>query len=515
MGASMDRPRARHPALAAALSFLFPGLGQAYAGQAWLAVVLAAPVLVLALALILILTIDTGALRNQVLSSSFLVGLLVLDVVLLGWRLFAIAEVGFARPAAVRIGPEGPLATQPEPSHPTQRGATLATVLALIAITIAMHAYLFVVLRQLDSTLGEVFDAGKPPPGLNGTPAPVNKPDYRWNGTERVNLLLLGIDSGPGRQEALTDTILVVSVDPVARTAAMVSVPRDTGFMPLPNTNVYANARYPNKVNQLSTDASSAPERWCPDLSDAHNCGIRVLERSVGLYLGIDVQYYAQVNLAGFAQLIDALGGVRLCLDGDLVDPTYTDTAGRPGRMGITLPAGCRRYDGLDALAYARVRKGDLVLPDGTRQPQNDFKRAERQQEVLLALRNEFAAGDVIFELPGILDAIGQTVATDFPRDKVGDLATLLPLVTGPSIQRVVLGYPDYVNLPTNPGVNYLLRPKRAAIRSEMQQLFGADLKGWYLGSTAAGPSSSTLPNASPASAGSKPSAAASAAASS
>ncbi len=514
MGASMDRTRARHPARAAAPSFLLPGLGQAYAGQSWLAVVLAAPVIVLAVALILILSLDLGALRNQVLSSSFLVGLLVLDVALLAWRLFAIAEVGFAQPAAARIGPEG-VATGSATSRRSQRGATLAVVLALLAITLAMHAYLFVVLRQLDSTLGQVFDAGKPAAGVNGTPAPVNKPDYRWNGTERVNLLLLGIDSGPGRQEALTDTILVVSVDPVARTAAMVSVPRDTGFVPLPNTNVYENARYPNKVNQLSTDASAAPERWCPDLSDAHNCGIRVLERSVGLYLGIDVQYYAQVNLAGFAQLIDALGGVRLCLDGDLVDPTYTDTAGRPGRMGITLPAGCRRYDGLDAPAYARVRKGDLVLPDGTRQPQNDFKRAERQQEVLLALRNEFAAGDVIFELPGILDAIGQTVATDFPPDKVGDLATLLPLVTGPSIQRVVLGYPDYVNLPTNPGVNYLLGPKRAAIRSEMQQLFGADLKGWYLGSTAAGPSSSTLPNASPASAGSKPSAAASAAASS
>jgi LCP family protein required for cell wall assembly len=496
MGASMDRPRARHPALAAALSFLFPGLGQAYAGQAWLAVVLAAPVLVLAVALILILTIGAGSLRNQVLSSSFLVGLLVLDVALLGWRLFAIAEAGFARPAAARIGPGGEVSSESEPSHRTQRGATLATVLALLAITIAMHAYLFVVLRQLDSTLGEVFDAGKPAAGLNGTPAPVNKPDYRWNGTERVNLLLLGIDSGPGRDEALTDTILVVSVDPVARTAAMVSVPRDTGFMPLPNTNVYDNARYPNKINQLSTDAAAAAQRWCPDLADAHNCGIRALERSVGLYLGIDIQYYAQVNLAGFARLIDALGGVPLCLDGDLVDPTYTDTGGRPGRMGITLPAGCRRYDGLDALAYARVRKGDLVLPDGTRQPQNDFKRAERQQEVLLALRNEVAAGDVIFELPGILDAIGHTVVTDFPRDKVGDLATLLPLVTGPNIERVVLGYPEYVNLPTNPNVNYLLRPKRSAIRAEMERLFGDDLSGWYLGSTAAGPSSS--PSSSP-----------------
>jgi LCP family protein required for cell wall assembly len=506
-----DRPRAGHPALAAALSFLFPGLGQAYAGQGLLAAILATPVLLLAVIVIVALSFGTDSLRNQALSSSFLVGLLVLDVALALWRLFAIAQAGFAQawlaqptgrgPAISgtagigQVGPgvvavTGPGAAAVTVSHGegdrARRAVTLSFVVLLMALTLAMHAYLFLVVRELNTTLGQVFDVGKPPTA-NSTTAPINQPDYHWNGTERINLLLLGIDSGPGRQEALSDTILVVSVDPVARTAALISIPRDTGFVPLPDRHVFADGRYPQKINQLASDAAANPALWCPDLTDAHTCGIRSLERSVGLYLGIQLQYYAQVDLAGFAKLIDALGGVRLCLDGDLIDPTYTDPA-RPRRMGITLAAGCRRYSGTDALAFARIRKGYLQLPDGTQQAQNDFKRAERQQEVLLALRSEFAAGDVIFQLPGILSAIGQTVATDFPRDKVGDLATLLPLITGPDIERVVLGYPEYVAEPTDPEVNYLLRPKRSAVRAEMTRLFGDDLEGWYLGSTAAGP---------------------------
>jgi hypothetical protein len=76
-------------------------------------------------------------------------------------------------------------------------------------------------------------------------------------------------------------------------------------------------------------------------------------------------------------------------------------------------------------------------------------------------------------------------VSTDFPRDRAGDLASLLPLITGPDIERIVLGYPEFVELPVDPETNYLLIPKRDAIREEMARVFGSDaLVGWYLGST-------------------------------
>ena len=89
-----DRPRPHHPALAALLSFLFPGLGQAYVGQPLLAAVFAAPVLLIVVGVVAIATLFAGQLRNDLLSSSFLIGALALDVALMAWRLASIGQVG-------------------------------------------------------------------------------------------------------------------------------------------------------------------------------------------------------------------------------------------------------------------------------------------------------------------------------------------------------------------------------------------------------------------------------------
>ena len=129
-------------------------------------------------------------------------------------------------------------------------------------------------------------------------------------------------------------------------------------------------------------------------------------------------------------------------------------------------------------------------MPDGTRETQTDFHRNARQQALLVALRNEVADADTFLELPAILTAVARTVSTDVPRDQAGDLATLLPLITGDSIERIVLSWPEYVDLPADPEVAYILVPRRDDIRAEMARLFGDDeLSGWYLGTTAATPS--------------------------
>ena len=293
---------------------------------------------------------------------------------------------------------------------------------------------------------------------------------------------------GPGRDTVLTDVLLVVSVDPVAETAATISVPRDTGYVPLPDETIYADGLYPEKVNELATQASLDPATWCPDLADdAEACGLRTIERSIGLYLGIEIHHYALVDMAGFASMIDAIGGVELCLEGRLIDPLFDGSlTNAETNRGLVLEPGCRLYDGITALAYARSRQGYIEMPDGERVGQTDFDRAERQQRVLLAMRKELTEADTFLELPQLLSAIGRTVSTDFPRDQAGDFASLLPLIAGPDIERVVLGYPEFVDLPVEPEVNYLLIPKRDAIREEMARLFGLEaLQGWYLGSTA------------------------------
>jgi LCP family protein required for cell wall assembly len=498
----------RHPALAAFLSFLFPGLGQAYAGSRRLAALFALPVALLILVALGMLLAGGSQVLNSVLSATFLTALVVLDAALLAWRLLAIGQVGLARPAATgqretafpvhaASASADAVASRARLQLPSARRAgTLAVVAVMMAVTIVMHAWAGLLLTEINSTLGDVFGGQGSSEGDGhglGNGGPLNRPEYAWNGTERINFLLLGIDSGPGRDEALTDTILAVSVDPVAKTAAMISVPRDTVMTPLPDRSVYPDGLYPNKINALSTEAGNDPARWCPDMpaADGVACGLRTLERTVGLYLGIDIQYYATIDLEGFTHLIDAVGPLRLCLNGTLDDPTYQG----PGdtwtsyKRGIVLKPGCAEYDGIHALAYARARKGTLTLPDGTVEVLTDFMRADRQQQVLLELRREFAKLDLFFELPRTLQAVGATVHTDFPRDKAGDLASLLPLITGPDIKRVVLGVPRYVDPPADLNATYVLTPRRDDIRRLMHRLFGADsLQGWYLASRSLGP---------------------------
>jgi polyisoprenyl-teichoic acid--peptidoglycan teichoic acid transferase len=463
---ALDRPHSRSGSLAALLSFLFPGLGQLYAGSRGPALLFAAPVVLLVAGVLIVTATSIDGLRNELLSAGFLLGAVVVNFGLMAWRLISIGHAGLAtRPLILRQGAR-------------ERVLSIGLIVVLLITTVGMHAWAGALIGRVDSTLNDVFTGDLP--GSSSAPGPVNEPSYRWDGTDRINFLLLGIDSGVGRSEALTDTILVVSIDPVAKTAVMVSVPRDTGYVPLPDTSVYHDGVYPHKINELSTEAGANPAVWCPDMPRAvTTCGLRTLERAIGLYLGVPIQYYATVDLQGFADLIDAIGGVTLCLDGKMVDPEYGGPTW-PGR-GIELPAGCQPYDGAHALAYARIRKGWIELPNGTRENQNDFKRADRQQKLLLVLKEKLAQADLVFELPDILIAIGQTVQTDFPRSLAGDLASLLPLLTGPDIQRTVLSYPQFVDPPLNPLVNYLLIPRRDDIRTEMQRLFGPDLQGWYL----------------------------------
>jgi len=475
---AQDEPRQPRPWLAALLSFLFPGLGQAYAGRRALAAVLAVPVILLIVAVVVLLNGFGGPLRNSLLSSGFLVAVILGNVALFGWRTFAITHAGLMRPT-------------PD-LH--ERRITLTSVAILVVLTIIMHAWVGIVVAHLDDTLRQVFggtavpnDPLPDPSGSGGDDEPVNVPEYRWDGTDRINMLLLGTDARETREAALTDVILVVSIDPVDETAVMISVPRDTGFIPLPDESLFMGGLYPDKVNGLSANAGLDPETWCPDLdADADACGLRTIERSIGLYLGIEIHHYALIDMAGFAELIDAVGGLRLCLPGELHDPEFDGSLDNLDvEEALVLPEGCHEYDGLDALAYARSRKGWIEMPDGSREPQTDFSRNERQQAVLLALRDELAQADLIFELPDVLRAIGRSISTDFPRDQAGDLASLLPFIAGPDIERIVLGHPEYVDLPAQPHVNYLLLPKREAIRQEMARVFGeGELSGWYLGST-------------------------------
>jgi len=466
---------ARRPsaALAAALSFVLPGLGQAYAGRGRLGLLFAAPIIVLAGIFIGAFLLGTDALLRVLVVPGALIVVLVLNLGLLLWRLMAIGEAGLTPIAARRRSP-----------------ATVAVVVLLMLITVAMHTWLAGATVAADRALALIFN---PPVGTGYIPPAFGHldpmvPEYRWDGTERVNILLIGYDSGPGRVDENTDTLMVATIDPTTRTAALVSVPRDTGYVPLPDRRVYADGVFPRRINELASAANADPGLWCPALEAGDDCGIATLRESIGLYLGLEIHHVAWVDLLGFAALVDAIGGVELCLPGVLADPRYGGPTWE-GR-GIVLEAGCRVYDGAHALAFARIRQGTVTMPDGTVEDQNDFLRAARQQEFLLAFQQQVAATNLLVSFPGLLNAVSQTVTTDFPRTQAGDLASLATLVGSRDVERVVLGWPGYVELPVDPLTYYLLIPRRDAVRDEMALLLGGPeaLVGWYLATTDAGP---------------------------
>lgn len=487
--------RPRQSWLAALLSFFVPGLGQAYLGRWTIAALLVIPFIAVVAAMAIVWLVGMDALRSQAFSTPFLLGVFVLNAALLAWRIFAIAHAGLADRERMRsIGAR---------ARTWRSRASLGVVTLLVLTSVGMHAYVAMVVMQLNDTLGEVFaerpggdgsTAEEPGGGNEPGTGPDESPRPEWNGHERVNFLLIGVDEAPGRDASLTDTILAMIIDPVDESGVMISIPRDTGFMPLASSEIYTSGLYPYKINQLAAEATANPSTWCPDMvidtpDDATACGIATLQESVSLYLGVPIHYYARVDIQGFERLIDAVGGIELCLPGRLVDPSYSDAV--TGQRGLELPAGCGRYDGASALAYARSRQGWIEMPDGTREPQNDFLRADRQQEILLALRQELEDANLLFDLPPLLEAIGSLVRTDFPRSRAGDLASLVPLIAGPSIERVVLGHPEFVDLPPDPRANYVLTPRRDAVREGMEELLGTEgrLEGWYLGGTGDAPS--------------------------
>jgi LCP family protein required for cell wall assembly len=488
----------RRPWLAAFLSFVLPGLGQAYAGHRRLAVLFVVPVLGVVLIAAGTWTGAIGELRNSIWSSGVLAAVGIGNALMFVWRSLSIGH------AATAVG---------EPDDRDGRRAGMLATAVLVVASAGMHLWVGGVVSQLDGTLDQVFagddGSGGPDAGDAGgeqgegvDPEPQPTPTYRWDGDERINVLLIGTDEAPGREAVLTDVLLVVSVDPVDRTAVMISIPRDTGFVPLADESRYAGGLYPDKINGLAATVALDPQAWCEGRlgDDPAACGLETLRTSIELYLGLEIHNSAQLSMEGFADMIDAVGGIELCLPGRLVDPEFDGSltnasSGEP----LVLPAGCHDYDGIEALAYARSRKGWIQMPDGERIPQNDFARNERQQGVLLALRRELAEADTFLELPGLLSAIARSVSTDFPRDQAGDLASLLPLIAGPNIERVVLDYPTFVELPVDPAANYLLVPKRDAIRGEMERLFGADaLRGWYLTTDLPAPTPTADPDETP-----------------
>jgi LCP family protein required for cell wall assembly len=288
-------------------------------------------------------------------------------------------------------------------------------------------------------SFANVFDQPERPG--RGVPPPAGP-----GSNERLTVLLVGADRSPSRNTNLTDTMIVASLDPVGKTVSMVSVPRDLVDVPLGNGNTYGP-----KLNSLVEYADRHRDQF-PD------GGMATLQKAIGALLGVDIHYQAEVNLNGFRRMVDAVGGVDIDVTKAIDDPTYD------GGHGFSIDVGRHHLDGKTALAYVRSRKG---LGD------SDFTRAIRQQQVLLALRDTVTKdGSLLWELPDLLRAVGGSIRTDMPYQRLPELAAIVDEIGHGGVVTALVRHPLVRSVDTRYGSS--LEPDLEAIRAMAAKLFPA-----------------------------------------
>jgi LCP family protein required for cell wall assembly len=241
-------------------------------------------------------------------------------------------------------------------------------------------------------------------PAVTPEPAPTF-----WSNPDRITFLLIGVDFMTGRSHALTDTMMLATLDVHTNKATLISVPRDTAYFPLYFGPMSGETF---KLNELMS-AASDPSFGSPD------SGVKTLENEIGFLVGLPVDYYAAVDLEGFVQIVQALGGVDIDVKTAVNDP-FT---------GTFVPTGLIHMDGHLALKYARSRESS-----------SDYARARRQQEVLVALAHKVVSPDVVPQLTTLLPLAWTTIATDFPMKYARNFITAFRRVGTPT--ECVLGPP-------------------------------------------------------------------------
>lgn len=389
--------------IAAAASAIVPGFGQLLNGRRRLAQWFGLPaLLVVAIIVLVVATRSPARLIASIVSPTAMGMLLTLNAVVLAWRLASVIHAFFDGRYAVWSGRAG--------------AAGLAFVLVAVVVP---HGIANAWGSTAQTTFAQIFEGDR----AVGPGDLVAATDRGPGADERVNVLVVGIDKVPGRTATLTDSMMVVSIDPVGATVTMVSLPRDLIRVPLDEGSVFGP-----KLNSLMAYADRHPDEF-------PRGGMRTLQDAIGALLGIEIHYYAQIDFFGFVKLIDAVGGVDINVKRSFYDETYDGLGVNPkGVRGWGVEAGLQHFDGGEALAYARIRK-----PAG----ESDFTRAARQQEVMVALRNRVMAdGSLLMNLPALLAALGDLVTTDIPTDRLPDLAAIADEMDPGSVVRVVIQKP-------------------------------------------------------------------------
>jgi polyisoprenyl-teichoic acid--peptidoglycan teichoic acid transferase len=268
----------------------------------------------------------------------------------------------------------------------------------------------------------------------------------------RLNVLLLGADDGADRDGVRTDSVMVASIDTKTGNTSLISLTRNFMRMPFPADSplhkFYPTGFWdPNGKKEQPEFYLDAMYRNIPKLhpgilGPSDNEGADVLKQSVGEALGLPIHYYVQINLAGFAKLVDALGGITVNINYPVPVGGNDDKKIPPSRYlqpGPNVP-----LKGTDALWFARGRYGLQTA---------DLARQARQRCTVKAIVERATPQNVLTNFDSIAKAGEELIRTDIPRGVLGQLVVVGQRVKTAKITNVDLD--KQKNFPTGRNPNY------------------------------------------------------------
>jgi LCP family protein required for cell wall assembly len=242
--------------------------------------------------------------------------------------------------------------------------------------------------------LGEVVQAIEPAPGTIA---------YKLKHGQRVNILLLGRGGYQNDAPYLTDSIMAVTIDPASDRVMLASVPRD--LVVTMNLQDPSSRTWANKINAAYEVPFTNIICCVAKAYTGRNGGGMAAEHEVGKVTGLTFDRFIAVDFVAFRDMVNALGGVNVCLTTNLDDTTYPDYSG--GYRPVHFKAGCQHLSGEQALEVARSRHA--IQPEQS----SDFGRARRQQDIMYAIKQKTTSVNGFSKAPALLSALQKNITTD------------------------------------------------------------------------------------------------------
>jgi LCP family protein required for cell wall assembly len=271
-----------------------------------------------------------------------------------------------------------------------------------------------------------------------------------WDGESRFTILVMGLDRRPGETGLAyrTDTMMLVSLNPTNDSIGILSIPRDL-YVPVSGYSELQRINSPMVLGELQ----------------CKGCGPKLAMQTVQNNLGIRVHDYVAVDFNGFIKFIDAIGGVEITLNYTINDPQYPNMY--YGYDPFYLAPGTYQLDGATALKFARTRHGS-----------SDFQRAQRQQQVLYAIRDRVLEPGVlpqmIIQAPTLYAQFQENVSTGLTLDQMIQLTLYLKDIPPDNINTGVIDQRYVSNYSTPAGASVLV-PNRSTLGSLLVEVFGTD----------------------------------------